>query len=67
MSWPKNSFKFFCKMVEKNPNKLFGQHNINSINNENNNNTIIVYWFREKKNQQIILKVVKLKVWGDSI
>ena len=25
LSWPKSSFGFFCKMVEKNSNELFGQ------------------------------------------
>ena len=25
MSWPKNSFRFFCMMLWKNPNELFGQ------------------------------------------
>lgn len=28
MSWPKSLFKFFCKIVQRNPNKLFGQPNI---------------------------------------
>ena len=26
--WPKSSFRFFCKMLQKNPDDLFGQSNI---------------------------------------
>ena len=28
LGWPKSSFRFFHKMLEKNPNKLSGQCNI---------------------------------------
>ena len=27
LCWPKSSFWFFCKMLRKNPNELFGQPN----------------------------------------
>ena len=28
LSWPKSSFRFFHTILQKNPNELFGQHNI---------------------------------------
>ena len=28
LGWPKSSFIFFCRKLQKNPNELFGQPNI---------------------------------------
>ena len=29
LGWPKSSFGFFCNILQKNPNELFGQPKIN--------------------------------------
>ena len=31
LGWPKNSFGFFCRRAQKNPNELFGQTNISFV------------------------------------
>ena len=31
LGWPKSSFGFFCNILQKNPNELFGQPNINIL------------------------------------
>ena len=31
LGWLKSSFRFFHKMLQKNPNKLFGQLNIHGV------------------------------------
>ena len=40
MSWSKSSFRFFHKILQKNPNKLFGQPNIIDMLREKINETI---------------------------
>ena len=39
LDWPKSSFIFFCKMLWKNPNGLFGQP---SIHKESINTTCLI-------------------------